>query len=103
MKTRAEMQTLLETALGNSNVYFQEPPNTGMKYPCMVYRFVNLDVENASNKPYLITGRWEVHHMYKNPLKHDLKEKMIFIAPYVSYDRRIVIDGVYNDFYTIYQ
>lgn len=103
MKTRAELQTLLEDALGSSNVYFQAPPNTGMKYPCMVYSFARPEVDNADNKPYLITGRWEIHHMYKNPLKHDLKEKMIFIAPYVTFDRRIVTDGVYNDYYTIYQ
>jgi hypothetical protein len=103
MKTRAEMQTLLEDALGSSNVYFQAPPNNQMKYPCMVYSFARPEIDHADNKPYLVTGRWEIHHMYKNPLKHDLKEKMLFIAPYVTFDRRIVQDGVYNDYYTIYQ
>lgn len=103
MKKRAELQTLLETALGSKNVYFQAPPNTGMKYPCIVYSFSRFDNRNANNTPYIITGRWEIHHMYKDPLKHDLKEKMLFIAPYVVFDRRIVSDGVYNDYYTIFQ
>ena len=40
--------------------------------------------------------------MYKS-VNNDLKEKMLFIAPWVEYDRRIVADGVYNDYYTIYQ
>ena len=102
MKTRDEVQELLEGILGSSNVYFQAPPNTGMKYPCIVYRFSNFNRRDADNKPYLLTGRWEVHHMYKS-IKHDIKTDMLFAAPYVTFDRRIVTDGVYNDYYTIYQ
>lgn len=102
MKTRDEVQALLEEVLGSKNVYFQAPPNTGMKYPCIVYRFSNFHRENADNKPYILTGRWEIHHMYKS-IKNDMKNTMLFIAPYVSFDRRLVTDGVYNDFYTIYQ
>ena len=102
MKTRAEMQTLLEGALGSKNVYFQAPPNTDMKYPCMVYSFDRFDRRNADNQPYIVTGQWTVHHMYKSP-QRDLKEKMLFIAPWVELERRIKHDGVYNDYYTIYQ
>ena len=102
MKTRDEVQAMLEEVLGSKNVYFQAPPNTGMKYPCIVYRFSNFYRENADNKPYILTGRWEIHHMYKS-IKNDMKNKMLFIAPYVSFDRRLVTDGVYNDYYTIYQ
>ena len=102
MKTRLDMQDLLENVLGSTNVYFQEPPNTGMTYPCMVYKFVKIENNNADNKPYIMTGRWEVHHMYKS-VQNDLKEKMLFAAPYVTFDRRIVTGGVYNDYYVIYQ
>lgn len=102
MKTRLEVQTMLENILGSSNVYFQAPPNTGMKYPCIVYRFSNFNNMNADNKPYIMTGRWEIHHMYKS-VKNDIKMTMLFAAPYVTFDRRILTDGVYNDYYTIYQ
>ena len=102
MKTRLEMQTLLEETLGSRNVYFQAPPNTGMKYPCIVYSFSRFNNRRADNAPYLITGRWEIHHMYKS-INNDLKEKMLFVAPWVEFDRRLVTDGVYNDYYTIYQ
>lgn len=103
MKTREELQTLLEETLGSRNVYFQAPPNNKMEYPCIVYRFVNYDRKNADNQPYILTGHWEIHHMYKS-LKNDLKTKMLFIAPYVSLDRpSIKADGIYNDYYTIYQ
>lgn len=102
MKTRLEVQEMLEKILGSSNVYFQAPPNTGMKYPCIVYRFDRFGRDNADNQPYILTGRWEIHHMYKS-IKNDIKENMLFAAPYVTFDRRIVTDGVYNDYYTIYQ
>jgi hypothetical protein len=54
-------------------------------------------MKKADNTPYMLTGRWEIHHMYKF-IKNDMKEKMLFIAPYVTFDRRIVTDGVYNDY-----
>ena len=102
MKSRDEVQLMLEEALGSNRVYFQEPPNTGMKYPCIAYSFSRPEVEKADNVPYIITGRWEVHHMYKNP-NHTLLPSILFASPYVTHDRRIVHDGVYNDYYTIYQ
>lgn len=102
MKTRDEIQVLLEDVLGNDRVYFQDPPNTGMRYPCIVYKFVRPKIQYADNKPYLVTGHWEVHHMYKNP-KYDLKEKFIFDVPCCNWDRRIVTEGVYNDYYTLNQ
>ena len=102
MKTRDEIQQLLEDVLGNDRVYFQAPPNTGMTYPCIVYKFVRFNINPADNKPYIVTGHWDVHHMYKNP-KYDLKEKFIFKVPFCRFDRRIVTDGVYNDYYIINQ
>ena len=102
MKTRAEVQELLEEVLGSKNVYFQPPTNTSIKYPCIVFKFVRFNVTHADNKPYLVTGHWDIHHMYKNP-KNDLKEKFLFEVPFCHFDRRIVTDGVYNDYYIINQ
>ncbi len=102
MKTRAEIQTMLEEVLGSKNVYFQAPPNTGMKYPCIVYSFRSFNVNNADNQPYLVTGRWDIHHMYKS-VKNDLKETFLFDVPFCMHDRRIVSDGVYNDYYILNQ
>lgn len=73
-----------------------------MQYPCMVYEFVRPDIKPADNQPYVVTGRWEIHHMYKS-IKNDLKEKMIFACPYLSWNRRQKADGVYNDYYTLYK
>lgn len=100
MMTRIEMQELLEGIIGNSNVYFQAPPNVGMKYPAILYSFENFDRRDADNKPYILSGRWQITHMYKS-IKNDLKEKFIFEIPNCSFDRRIVTDGIYNDYYII--
>lgn len=100
--SRNDVQKLLEEILGSNRVYFQEPPNTGMQYPCIVYDFVRPFVRHANNKPYIVTGYWQIHHMYKS-IKNDLKEKMIFATPYIAFDRRMKKDGVYNDYYTLYK
>lgn len=100
MKTRLEIQELLEEILGSKNVYFQAPPNTGMKYPAIVYSFERYNIDRADNVPYIVTGRWQVTHMYKS-IKNDLKEKFALEMPFCIFDRRIVTDGVYNDYYII--
>jgi hypothetical protein len=100
MKSRIEIQNLLEGILGNGNVYFQDPPNTGMKYPCIIYNFEGFDNDFADNKPYIVAGRWTVHHMYKS-IKNDLKEVFVLEPPFFKWERRIKNDGVYNDYYTL--
>ncbi len=93
---------MLEEILGSPNVYFQAPPNTGMVYPCIVYKFVRFNIQRADNKPYLVTGRWEIHHMYKD-IKNDLKEKFALETPFCTWDKRIVSKNIYNDYYIINQ
>lgn len=100
MIARVDLQNKLEEILGSSNVYFQAPPNTGMKYPAIVYSFERFNRRNADNQPYIVTGRWQITHMYKS-IKNDLKEKFIFDIPCCSFERRIVKDGIYNDYYSI--
>lgn len=99
--SRLELQAKLEEILGSSNVYYQAPPNTGMKYPCIVYSFEELQVDKADNKPYILTGNWTIHHMFKNIKNDTIMEKMINSFLCCSHDRRIVNDGVYNDYYSL--
>lgn len=99
-KTRLEIQQLLEDILGSDHVYFQAPPNTGMKYPAIVYSFERFNRQDADNQPYIVTGRWQVTHMYKS-ISNDLKEKFIFQVPNCAFERRAVTNGIYNDYYSI--
>ena len=100
MKTREEVHQILEDILGSKNVYFQEPPNTGMKYPAIVYSFNNFNRLDADDKPYILHGRYQVIHMYKS-IRNDLKMKFISEIPYCYFERRMITDGIYNDYYEI--
>lgn len=100
MKTREEVQQLLEDILGSDNVYFQEPPNREMKYPAIVYSFNNFNRMDADDKPYILHGRYQVIHMYRH-IKNDLKTKFITEIPYCYFERRMVTNGIYNDYYVI--
>ena len=101
MKTRVEIQSMLEEALGSKNVYYQAPPNTGMKYPCIVYHFARFNRQNADNQPYIVTGRWEITHMYKSIHNDKSIEWLEKFPNCFEFDRRIVKDGIYNDYYTM--
>ena len=37
MRTRLELQAMLEELLGSRNVYFQPPESLKINYPCIVY------------------------------------------------------------------
>ena len=37
MRSRLELQTLLEDLLESTNVYYQPPENLKMEYPCIRY------------------------------------------------------------------
>lgn len=99
--SRLELQAKLEEILGSSNVYYQEPPNTGMKYPCIVYSFNTVDVDKADNKPYILSGNWTITHIFKKLSNDTILEKMLNSFMGCSHDRRLKIDGIYNDYYTL--
>lgn len=67
MGQRLDLQTKLEEILGSSNVYFQPPNGTEMKYPAIVYHRDFGDTAFAANYPYRIEKRYQITVMDKNP------------------------------------
>ena len=67
MAPRTDLQDILETLLGSSNVYFQPPANVQMAYPCIVYKRDTIDTEFADNHPYRLTQRYMVTVIDRNP------------------------------------
>ena len=100
---RLALHKKLVDILGSTNVYYQEPPNTGMKYPCILYSFNSIAVDKADNKPYILTGNWTITHMFKKISYDTIKYNMIYSFLGISFDRRIKTGGVYNDYYTLNQ
>ena len=100
---RLALHKKLVDILGSNNVYYQEPPNTGMKYPCILYSFNSIEVDKADNKPYILTGNWTITHMFKKISDDTIKYNMLNEFLGISFDRRIKTGGVYNDYYTLNQ
>ena len=100
---RLALHKKLVDILGSTNVYYQEPPNTGMKYPCLLYSFNSIIVDKADNKPYILTGNWTITHMFKKISDDTIKYNMLNEFLGISFDRRIKTGGVYNDYYTLNQ
>lgn len=100
---RLALHKKLVDILGSNNVYYQEPPNTGMKYPCILYSFNSIVVDKADNKPYILTGNWTITHMFKKISDDTIKYNMLNEFLGISFDRRIKTGGVYNDYYTLNQ
>ena len=82
---RLALHKKLVDILGSTNVYYQEPPNTGMKYPCILYSFNSIIVDKADNKPYILTGNWTITHMFKkisdDTIKYDMLNEFLGIEP----------------------
>ncbi len=67
MAPRQQLQDLLKTILGNSNVYFQPPANVQMVYPCIVYQRSVATSQYADNFPYRHTKRYQVTVIDRDP------------------------------------
>lgn len=66
-KDRLKLHELLISILNNNNVYFQPPASIELKYPCIIYKLDGLSDFHANDKRYLISKRYLVTVVDKNP------------------------------------
>lgn len=100
MKSRLELQTLLETTLGSENVYFQPPESIQLKYPCIIYKLSRISSNFADDRPYKLDNRYELMFITKNPdssMRHALAE-----LPRCSFDRFYTSESLNHYVYNIY-
>lgn len=97
---RLQLQTLLESILGSENVYYQKPPNTGMQYPCIVYKRDRVETEFADNQPYRHTKRYQVTVIHPDP-DSDIPDK-IAVLPLCSFDRFFTADNLNHDVFNLF-
>jgi hypothetical protein len=100
MAPRVQLQTLLESLLGSTNVYFQPPPSMLLKYPCIVYERDNVDIKYAGNVPYSHAKRYSVTVMDLNP-DSEIPDR-ISKLPTSSFSRHFKSDNLNHDVYTLY-
>lgn len=101
MLKRVDIQEKFKFLLGSNNVYYQPPANLKMKYPAIVYSLDGLDVKRFDNTRLINKNCFSVTHIYRNE-SENLVETMLKSFEYISFDNRSIVDGIYNDHFTIY-
>lgn len=100
MARRLELQKLLVSLLGSSNVYFQPPPSLKMSYPCIVYKRDSMDTKFANNHPYNTKKRYQLTVIDPDP-DSDIHE-LVAQLPMCSYERFFTADNLNHDVYNLY-
>lgn len=99
MGQRTKLHELL-LSLGLNNVYFQEPENLKMKYPCIRYQLDNEWVEYADGGLYAGKNRYLVTYITPNP-DDDFKDKIRHL-PYCRFSRHFRADNLNHYVYNLY-
>lgn len=100
MAQRQQLQTLLEELLGSRNVYFQQPPSTGMVYPCIIYKLDYIDTDYAGNRPYSHKKRYLITSIDRNPDSETPSK--IAELPTAKFSSRFVAEGLNHTAINIY-
>lgn len=100
MAQRLELQELLVSLLGSTNVYFQPPPNVQMEYPCIVYHRDYELFRHADNFPYNKTKRYLVTVIDRDP-DSAIPDK-VGDLPLCVFDRFYTADNLNHDVYKLF-
>lgn len=100
MAPRLDLQNLLENLLGSRNVYFQPPPSFQMKYPCIIYKRNDRNIDHANNTPYHSRKRYQVTVVDQDP-DSSIPDKVAELST-ASFDRHFVADNLNHDVYNIF-
>lgn len=101
MKGRLTVHNKLLSVLGSSNVYFQPPETSEIKYPAIIYNLSDYVNRAADNKNYFNSERYTVTYVHKDP-DIDLTNEMFGTFSMCRFDRRYVKDNLYHDVYSVY-
>lgn len=102
MGTRLELNQLLKDLMpdGEQNVYFQEPTNVAMKYPCIRYDQNDEDVIHGDNLPYRRVKRWEITIIDRDP--DSLIPDVIASLPMCTFNRRYQAENLNHTVYNLF-
>lgn len=92
VQRQQKLQAVLEGILGTRNVYFQEPSNTQMKYPCIKYSLVGQQTEPADDINYIRTREWDIVYIDRRPV-NNVVDKLLDL-PMSSPGRVWAYDGL---------
>lgn len=100
MATRLEISAELKALTGFTNVYYQTPPSTGMKYPAIRYSRNGIGNTFADDSVYIQDNSWEViviDTKPDNPAIDKLSKR-----PKARWVRHYVADNLHHDVFILY-
>lgn len=100
MSRRTDLQVILETLIGSTNVYFQPPETIKMVYPCIVYEHYSGRTFFADNKPYTHSKCYQITVIDKNPDSVILDA--VVMLPMCMFNRHFAVDNLNHDIYILY-
>lgn len=100
MASASDLQTMLETLIGSSNVYFQTPESVKMEYPCIRYTRYSNKTIFANDKPYKKMFCYTLVVIDKNP-ESSILEKVISL-PMCAFERHYTSNNLNHDVFTLY-
>lgn len=100
MAPRHDLQALLSSILGSSNVYFQPPPSIRIKYPCIVYERDDLSTIRANNKPYAQMTAYQVTIIDADP--DSLIPAKVAELPFCEFQNAYSSDNLNHDVYKLF-
>lgn len=99
-RTRAQLDSILRTILGTTNVYFDPPESFKFKYPCIVYSLAAHQERRAENEPYIKMRRYGLTYITRDaddPMVDTLED-----LEYCHLNRPYTADGLFHYAYDIY-
>ena len=99
-KSREELNLLLTSVLGSSNVYFQPPESIKMRYPAIVYSRSEIRNTYANDAPYSQERAYEIIVIDKDP-ESKIVDK-ISLLPFCRFNRHYKSDNLNHDVFTLY-
>lgn len=100
MGTRLQLSQILRALLGTTNVYFQPPDGTKMKYPCIKYELDGVNTIFANNKPHRSVKRYAVTVIDPDP-DSPIPDK-VGKLPMCRFDRPYTADNLNHWVYNLY-
>lgn len=94
MANRLKLQKELETILGSRRVYFQEPENVRLEYPCIIYELADVNQTFADNIPYINAKKYNITLIDRDP-DTELFDKLLQ-TKHTTFDRSFKSDNLYH-------
>ena len=99
-RTRVELDKILRTTLGSTNVYFDPPESFKLKYPCIVYSLGGHNEVFADDSQYYKLKRYTLTYITRDaddPMVDTLDD-----LEYCRLNRPYTADGLFHYAFEIY-